>query len=32
MDKCIKQIKSILDDNDLSDYEIQYILKKKQRY
>lgn len=30
MDECIKQIKSILDDNDLSDYEIQYILKKEE--
>ena len=30
MDKCIKQIKSILDDNDLSDYKIQYILKKEE--
>lgn len=30
MDECIKQIKSILDDNDLSDYKIQYILKKEE--
>ena len=30
MDECKKQIKSILDDNDLSDYEIQYILKKEE--